>query len=183
MNRRSFSILVIAFVTVLVVAALQNRPPAPLNPSATLSQFNLLGQDLNIQTADIQAIRLRDPKSNISFVISRDINGIWTAPEWEGSLDVNTASDIAKTVSLMPYQSTVPISASTNLTGYGFSPEGFFSVEVLLTNQAGHVIAIGNLIPTGGAYYGLVDDRQEIYLLERGPVDYLVTQLIKPPLT
>lgn len=183
MNRRGFIILIIAFVVVLVVAALQNRPSAPLNPSATLSQYQLLGQELNIQTADIQAIRLRDPISNASFVISRDVNGIWTTPELEGSLDVNTASNIAKTVSLMPYQSSIPITQSTDLPGYGFDPDGFFSVEILMTNQVGHVIAIGHLIPTGGAYYGLVNDRQEIYLLERGPVDYLVTQLIKPPLT
>jgi len=183
MNRRGFIVLVIVFVVILVAAALQNRPAAPLNPAATLSQYNLLGQDLNIQTADIQAIRLRDPKSNVSFVISLDINGIWTAPEREGSLDVNTASDIAKTVSLMPYQSSIEITASTGLPGYGFDPEGFFSVEVLMANQTGHVIAIGNLIPTGGAYYALANDLQKIYILERGPVDYLVTQLIKPPLT
>jgi len=32
-------------------------------------------------------------------------------------------------------------------------------------------------------YYVLVDDKPQVFLIDRGAVDYLKTQLTKPPLT
>jgi hypothetical protein len=133
---------------------------------------------------DIQAIRLRDPQSDKSFVISRDANGNWTAPGSEGSLDTNAASNIAKTVVLMPYKQSVALETNPDLTQYGFQPNASLLVDILLSSTSdGHVIAVGGLSPDGLEYYVLVDDKPQVFLIERGAVDYLKTQLTKPPLT
>lgn len=186
MNRRTFVILLVVFAVVLIAAVLQGQnPTAPPPPDvqATLQNQPWLGRDLNLEVLNIQAIRLRDPKSDLAFTISRGANGEWSAPDQEGSLDLNTASIIAKTVALLPYQSTVPITADTNLEDYGFSPEGYFAIDVVMTDQTGHSIVIGNLAVTETAYYGIADERPEIYLLDRAALDFLASQLIKPPLT
>lgn len=185
MTRRTW-ILLIALIGVLVVITFfQTRPnqTSGVDVAATLNSFFLIGRDLSITPDDIDAIRLRDPRGTSSFTIARDSGGNWTAPGSAGILDATIAESIAKTVALMPYQNTKPIDASTKLSDFGFDPVGQFSIEILLKDGSGHVIAIGNLTASQVTYYAIVDDRAEVLFLERAPVDYLATQLNKPPLT
>src|SRR5262249_18697088 len=144
---------------------------------------NFVGKDLNMTVLDIVAIQLLDPNSNTAFTISRNAAGNWTAPQSKGSLDTTAASNIAKAVVLMQYESTVPITPSTNLQQYGFTLHGQLLVSILLQNQQTHAIDIGGLSPSGAYYYGRVDDDPQIYLFTRGAADYLITQLNPPPLT
>jgi hypothetical protein len=90
---------------------------------------------------------------------------------------------MVKSVVLMFYRNTLPITASTRLEEFGFNPEGILSIEVALANNQGHGIAIGNQTPTGDGYYAIADNQPQIYVLERGAVDYLLYQLSNPPLT
>jgi hypothetical protein len=183
MNRRVIIVLGTVFVALVVITYLQNRPkPITVAPEDQFESF--IGRDLNMTVLDIQAIRLRDPKANQSFVISRDATGNWTAPESEGSLDKDAASNIAKTVVVMPYKQTVALTDDTDLTQFGFQPDGSLLVDVVLTKSTnGHVIAAGGLSPDGLEYYVLIDDIQKVFLIERGPIDYLKSLLSKPPLT
>jgi hypothetical protein len=182
MNRRIMIILGLVFVALVVVTILQSQPkPIEIAPDERFASF--LGRDLNMTVLDIQAIRLRDPQTDQSFVISRDASGNWTAPNSEGSLDTVTASNIAKTVVVMPYQQSVIVTDATNLEQYGFQPNGILSIEVVLADGNGHVIAAGGLTPDGYQYYVLVDEQPRLYLIERGAVDYLLAQLVQPPLT
>jgi hypothetical protein len=183
MNRRIVLILGVVFIALAVITYLQNRP-APITPAPEDQFESFVGRDLNMTVLDIQAIRLRDPKANQSFVISRDATGNWIAPESEGSLDKDTASNIAKTVVLMPYKQTVALTDDTNLTQFGFQPDGTLLVDVVLSkSNNGHVIAAGGLSPDGMEYYVLIDDIQQVFLIQRGPIDYLKSLLSKPPLT
>jgi hypothetical protein len=186
MNRRLLIILGVVFMALTAITLLQNRQLTIENSAIpTEARFaSFVGRDLNMTVLDIQAIRLRDPQTDTDFVISRDSSGNWTAPNSEGSLDGDAASNIATTVVLMPYQQTVTLTEDTDLTQYGFRPEGILSVEVLLTqNESGHVIAVGALSPSVLEYYVLIDDQPQLFLMERGAVDYLITQLAQPPLT
>jgi len=186
MNRRVLIILGVVFIALVVITFWQNRQltveSEAIPTEALFASF--VGRDLNMTVLDIQAIRLRDPQTEATFVISRDTSGNWTVPGSEVSLDTASASNIAKTVVLMPYQQTVEVTDSTDLSQYGFRPEGILSVEVVLTgNDGGHVIAVGGLAPSGLEYYTLVDDKPQVFLMQRGAIDYLLSQLAQPPLT
>ena len=123
MNRRVLLILGIIFVALIIVTYIQSQPTPIATPNeAYFTSF--LGRDLKMTVLDIQAIRLHDPQSEQSFIISRDSNGNWTAPDQEGSLDTDAASNIAKTVVLMPYQQAVDLEANPDLEQYGFQPNG-----------------------------------------------------------
>jgi hypothetical protein len=191
MKRRTVFGLLVLFVALAVIATLQMRPPAQLSLAEIQATATMLGTPIfsrvypDMAVLDIQAIRLREPNLNQEFVISRGTDGQWTAPDAaaDESLDTDAASNIARTVVLLYYERTLPLDSSVKLADYGFNPNGNLSIEVLLKNGDGHVVAIGTLLASQAVYYALVDDRQEIYLLERAPVDYLITQLAHPPLT
>jgi len=183
MNRRMLIILGVVFAALALITYLQSRP-TPVETPAADRFVSFIGRDLNMTVLDIQAIRLRDPQTEQSFIISRDADGNWTAPGSDGRLDLDAASNIAKTVVLMPYWQTVELSESPDLAQYGFQPNGVLSVEIVLAgDQGGHVIAVGGLSPTGYEYYTVIDEQPRLYLMERGAVDYLMGQITQPPLT
>ncbi len=143
----------------------------------------MLGKTLGMTVEDISAIRLRDPDSQKTFSLSRDSAGNWTAPDNPGTLDLTAAANIAKTVVLLPYESTIEVKPDTSLADFGFQPDGIFAIEVILRTNITHAIVIGNLNASGVSYYGLVDDKKVIYVMERRAIDYLLVNLNKPPLT
>lgn len=185
MKQRNFYILLAIFVTLLVITLLQSQPQtnsdAQIPPVPTL--VNFLGKDMNMTVLDIVAIRLRDPNTDKTFIISRNAVGNWTAPQSQGSLDTTAASNMAKAVVLMEYDSITPITDTTDLRQFGFNPQGQLSVEVLLQDNQSHVILIGDLTPSNLNYYGQVDNSPKVYFFARGAVDFLLAQLNHPPLT
>lgn len=197
MNRRTLFILVTAFAALVVIALFQTRRSfapggeATLDPSIQpttnaaqfLSAYSLLGKTLGMTIEDISAIRLRDPQSKKTFAISRDNAGNWTAPDQPGKLDETAATNIAKTVVLLPYETTIEVKPDTLLADFGFQPDGIFAIEVILRTNITHAIVIGNLNISGMSYYGLVDDKKVIYVMERRAIDFLLVNLNKPPLT
>ncbi len=181
MNRRFVMVLGGVFALLTIIALLQSRQAAlPAEETVSLS---FIGRELNMTVNDIQAIRLRDLQTNQVFIISRDSNENWIAPESEGSLDAEAASNIAKTMVLMPYERTIAVDNSTNLSQYGFSTGGTLAAEILLKNNSSHAIAVGGLTPTGLQYYTLIDELPRLFFIERGAIDYLLALVAKPPLT
>ncbi|MBL8162427.1 MAG: hypothetical protein JNJ61_10615 [Anaerolineae bacterium] len=187
MKRRGLAAMMVVLVALVVVAALQSRPqPAALVSAAeTVELIKFLGLELDVAVLDIVAVRVRNPQTNEGFSISRDADGNWTAPDNpDKTLDVEAARNIATAVVTLQYRDTLSITDQTNLADFGFNANGgILSLEVLLNDQSSHVIAIGRIAPSEIGFYGLVDERDEIFLFERGAVDYLLTQLVKPPLT
>jgi len=184
MRQRNFYILLAIFVALLVFTLLQSQPQSgSVAPAAIPTSVSFLGRDMNMTVLDIVAIRLRNPKTNNAFIISRDSAGSWTAPQSKGSLDAAAASNMAKAIVLMEYDGTAPTTDSTDLSQFGLNPQGQLSVEVLLQDNQSHVIVIGDLTPSSLSYYGQVDDSPQVYLFTRGAVDFLLAQLNHPPLT
>lgn len=173
---RTLILLLMVFVALAAVVAYQNAQrqaelsrPIPLT-NAVFSTF---------VADDIQAIRLRSPESGESFSMVRANDGTWTSDS--GTLVQDEANGIARTMVAMTYDSTFTLPEGQNLTTYGFTPEGVLAVEIVLSNGESHAVAVGYRTPTEENYYAVVDDRTELYLILRAPVDYLISRLKSPP--
>lgn len=155
-----------------------SQTPDPTEPSTTFTRLYT-----EMAVLDIQAIRLEDPNTGEKFTISRSQDGNWTAPDSRGELDLEAASNIARTVALMLYERSIPTTEETDLSQYGFGSKGRLLIQTVMNNGESHAIAIGAFTPSGNTYYAVVNDKNDVYLLERGQVDFLINYLRNPPLT
>ncbi|MBK8025605.1 MAG: hypothetical protein IPK19_30490 [Chloroflexi bacterium] len=179
MKGRRFGVLslLVIFVGLAILTATQG-PPAESNQSLTpVTPFFRVFPELAV--LDLAAIRLRSPETNDALTVARDAQGLWQVVDREGTLAEGAGSNLARTISLLPYTSeTAPVEA---LSEYGFQPEGIFSIEIVLIDSATHVVAVGYRTPTADGYYAFIDDRPEMYVLDRAAIDYLISQLREPP--
>lgn len=193
-QRRGFPLipaLLALFALLVVLTLLQGSPTAPpLLPTATptpditpLPTGMLLRVFPDLTAIDIQAIRLQDLQSDLSFTIARGADGVWTAPGREGVLDTSAASAIARTFVLLPYARSINITSETDLDLYGFAGTPRLLFQMVLADGTGHVVAVGSQTPDGAAYFALVDERDEVYMLERGPVDFLNGYIQSAPIS
>lgn len=175
--RRSGMIILVLLFGGLAVFTLIQGKPAPEPPLTPITPFFRVFPDLAV--LDIAAIRLRSPETGKTFTLARQVDGSWQAPESTGTLDDSAAAAIARTMVLLPYVNTTVL--GSDLTTYGFQPEGVLSLEIGLVNNQSHVVAVGYRTPTNDGYYALVDDRPELYILDRAAIDYLIKELRDPP--
>ena len=189
-NRRVIPLLIGAFIVLAVAAALQtvlgnSTPPAPtLDPEQTespLASGTLLRIFPELAVLDIQAVRIENPTTDQSLTLVRDAEGNWTAPGLDGTLDESSASDIARTLVLLPYGRSLNIVADTELSEYGIAPNPAYLISAVLQNGDSHVIAVGKIADADPVYYALVDERDEIFEIERGAIDFLTNFLNSPP--
>jgi hypothetical protein len=174
-GRRTLLLLAAVFAVLLVISLIQGA-------EATKPQrlpFERVYPDLTDSV--VQAVRLRDPNTNATFTISRTLDGTWLSTDHEGTLDQVAATNIAKTIALLPYDRTLQIEQDADLRDFGFNPNGRLAVEAVLTSGETHGVLVGTLAPSNAVYYALVDARPEIYLLHRAAIDFLITQLRTPP--
>jgi hypothetical protein len=175
-NSRLLILFLMVFVILAALLAFQSFQRTA-NPPATAIPRLFTGVTVDA----IQAIRLRAPETGESLVISRADDGSWTAPELSGTLDAAEAENIARTMVLLPYHRTLPLNPDADLTAYGFTPQGILGIEIVLSNGNTHAVAVGFRTPTENAYYALVDDRPDLYLIDRFPIDFLISRLKNPP--
>jgi hypothetical protein len=183
-GRRNVLILAALFAILLVVTLLQSqqivfRPSAP-TPLPTGIYRRVFPE---MAVLDILAIRLENPQTGATFTISRASDGTWTAPDSEQTLDTDVATMIAQTIVLLPYEGTVTLTEDSDLDTYGFQAEPRLLVQVLMSNGDSHIVAIGEVTPSEAAFYALVDERDEVYLLDGRAVAYLLTTLESPPVS
>lgn len=176
-SNRLVIILLMIFVALATLLAIQNSQSSGSTVTTGDCSYCVFK---DVRLDDIRAIRLRSPETGQTFAIARADDGSWTAPDSSGTLNVDGAELIARTMVVLPFHRTVPLSASDDKATYGFTPEGILAVEIVL-NSGSHAIAIGYRTPTSDAYYALVDDRSDLYLLERSAVDFLIAALKTPP--
>lgn len=184
------ALLVIFIVLAVLVIIQEPRTPSALEPTPQpTDQTKGFGENrvyINLDGDAIQAIRLLDPHSGQSVTFARNPIRFWTAPFIENvTLDQTVMGYIERTLELMPYAHQF-IPQAERLTEYGFLPDGRHYFSVLFTMDDGtiHTIAIGNPTEYGGraVYYAVVDEREEMYLIYREPIDYLIEQFLKPPI-
>ncbi|MBC7810456.1 MAG: hypothetical protein H7175_04880 [Burkholderiales bacterium] len=180
-NRRTLFLFIVIFAALVIVAYLQTRP-APLPPATAAPTPFLERIYPELAVLDIQAIRLENPTTGISFTISRAADGEWTAPDSEGVLDAQAATQIARTIALLPYQRTLELTDDTNLAEFGFEPNAQLFIQVVRVDGSANIVAVGALTASQAAYYALVDEREIIYLIESGPIRFLLNFLQTPPL-
>ncbi|MBZ0299797.1 MAG: hypothetical protein K8J31_08660 [Anaerolineae bacterium] len=191
-NRRSLPMLFVLFVVLAVAAVLTSQKPetppdtslqvtVEVTEEATeLPQGNLLRVFPDLAVLDIQAIRLQDLETDQELTLVRDAQGQWTAPDLNGELDAEAVSSLARTLVLFPYARSINIVSDTRFEDYGLAPRPQILIQILLVDGGTHVIAIGHLSEAGYSYYTLVDERDEIFQIERGAVDFLKNLIASP---
>ncbi|PJF31622.1 MAG: hypothetical protein CUN52_02685 [Phototrophicales bacterium] len=186
-----FGLLVIFIVLAILVVIQEPRNPSAIQPTAqptdqTNQGFGDNRVYIGLDASAIQAIRLLDPNSGQSVTFARNPIRLWTLPFIEGvSLDQTAMQDIERTLVIMPYAHQF-IPEAQRLTEYGFLSDGrhYFSVLFTMDDGTTHTISIGNPTEFNGraVYYAVVDEREEMYLIYREPIDFLTQQFLKPPI-
>lgn len=181
-SRRTLLIFGGSFAALLVALVLQNIALGRLEntPAANDTSYQRTFPDI-ASAADVQAVRLSDPTTAKMFTVAQQADGSWTAPDSNGTLRPEVGIRIATTIALLPYRQVIPTLDQQALTTYGFKPNPALLVQVVLKNGKGHIVAIGNLTPAQTSYYAIVDNAQGVYVLDRGPVDFLMVELRTPP--
>lgn len=179
MKSKSPLLLLVVFIGLVVLVLIQNNQqtqapvtlPTPQPDRAlTPTTPGLIRLFPDLSVLDIQAIRLEKTDSDNALTLQRDSNGQWSS---NSSLDAETATDIARTIVLMPYGSSINIISTTDLNAFGFGETDHLLIQFIKINGEGHGIITGNTDPDYPVYYALVDERDEIYRIERGAIDFL----------
>jgi len=133
---------------------------------------------------DIAAIRLGSPSVEQDLLLVRDTDGRWTAPDYEGGLDVETATLIARTIVILPYSDVIPLDDEADMMAFGLAENnlGALTVEILLRDESAHALFFGGLTPIQDGYYTLVDEQARMYVVEPRAVEFLRVQLRNPPI-
>ncbi|MBZ0294459.1 MAG: hypothetical protein K8L99_17985 [Anaerolineae bacterium] len=175
-NRKTLLLMLIVFVGLAALVLVQNnqeQPPLPTpqpDVSVTATTPGLLRVFPELSVLDIQAIRLERPDADQTLTLQRDSNGQWTS---NSDIDPETATNIARTIVLMPYGNSINIVSTTDLSTYGFGETGHLLIQFVQMNGEGHGVIVGGVDPDYPVYYALVDERDEIFRIERGAVDFL----------
>jgi hypothetical protein len=167
------------FFALLALVAFLNRPTTPNAP--TTIDFATVFSDFTVD--DIQAIRLEDPRNPRSFTLQRDEDAAWIAPENAGTLNLEIADLLAQTVTIIPYQRIIPLAENANMGDYGFTPSGRLLLQIVVRDGRQYGMIVGGRTPADSGYYALVDNRPELYILERGAIDFMISSLITPPVS
>jgi hypothetical protein len=189
-NSHSITVLVGLFVVLTLLVISQNTvqapplpPVAPSEAPASISEDgSLIRAFPELTVLDIQAIRLQNIASGAQLTLSRDSQGNWTAPELEGDLDNEAVTNIARTLVLLPYGRSINIVEDTDLDNYGFENSADLLFYILGVSGETHTIAVGDLTDSQAAYFALIDERDEIFQIERGAVDFLRNFIDTPPI-
>jgi hypothetical protein len=175
--RRTLGILVLVLAGLVGLALAQQFLTQPATPRAALGENRVFP---TLTAERISAIRLEDPNGGATFTIARAPGGAWTTADGQPLVE-GVGDDLALTIMLLPYERALPLARDANMAEYGFEPEGLLRVQAILQDGTTHGVAVGGFTPSRNGYYALVDEREEIYLLERGAVDFLMVTLRTPP--
>lgn len=184
MRRIPTAVFLLVILGVLVaVAALQSASlAAPRTaPTATADPRDVQTVFRHITPEVIHALRIDDPRSERDLILENDGQGSWRLVGVPNptALDPVVAANIAKTVAFIPYVQILPPEDARDLAHFGLTSETFWlQIQVILTTMETRNIVVGHLVPgSRDGYYALVDERAEVYVLNRGAVDYLAVYL------
>jgi hypothetical protein len=180
-NNRLVLVFLAVFLLLAALLAYQESRPTQVDAPTPGERQAHVFPDLTLNS--IQAIRLRSPETSESLILAREMGSAWTAPESSGTLNSTEADNIAKTMVLLPYNDTLAVKSNADLSAYGFTPNGVLSIQILLFNGDSHAVEVGYRNPTEDSYYALVDERPDLYLVERAAIDYLISRVKNPPIT
>jgi hypothetical protein len=177
--------MLLVFVGLLIVAAATSNIRPPWVTSAIATEIATLARPSyppifpvpSMPVREIQAIRIQDQAD--TFVMARGGNGEWTTPNLSGPLDPTRAYQLALTISIMGYIQTIP--NTNNPADFGFDLP-LMQIQILKSDQTTHGILIGAVTADGAGVYALIDDRPDVYVLDRSPLEYLFAVLDQQPI-
>jgi hypothetical protein len=188
MNSDTRTVIILAVIFIALVGAFLFQTTRLQEETAqTISQNPTPEASLvfpSISESQIRAIQLRDPASGNAFTMSRGPEGDWRGGTVSELIDQTGASYIARTLVLLPYYRRFE-AETDNLSRYGFDSDGGeFVISFITTDGEQHSVVIGGDAVTGSipGFYGLVDDRPEMYVLEASSISFLLAEYLNPPL-
>ncbi len=165
------------FAVLLGVAFWQGSELAKPQPTPTPQVDS---RDLNTvftgwTSEQVQALRLDDPRSPLDLTLARREDGTWAFTTLDLDVDQTIANQLAKTVTYLPYTDIFANVPADEYANFGLTERDVWMlVQVVLADGQQHAVAVGRRAPvTGGGYYALVDELPNVYVLNRGAVDYL----------
>ncbi|MFN8529982.1 MAG: hypothetical protein U0670_15380 [Anaerolineae bacterium] len=170
-NRRTlFALTAIFFVLIVVTLIVQNRPQTPAVPDVTPFFFRVYP---DLSADDLQALRIQNLITGEELSIARDEENQWISPEGIGQVNQETANNLALTLSLLPYTQTLTNPTTADLESFGLRPRPVLLISAVTSDGQGIAVAVGNRTLPNTSYYAIIDDRPDVYVLERAAVDYL----------
>ncbi len=176
-NQRGLLILLAVFVA--LVAAFGILSSLPNTSDEIIITLTRVFPDLT--DLDLAAIRLQNPITGAELTLARTDNGVWVAPDLPQPINAQSAINVARTIVLLAYQRALPVPPDSDLSDYGFNPDGVLNIQFVTTSDETHFIAVGSLNTLRAEYYAIADDRPDIFLLDRPAVDYLLLTAQQPP--
>lgn len=196
-SSRNILIMLVGFVVMAVlVAGPSGRLSAPteqpaepliaeLNPeSGLISDEDILNQlrEVNrifpgMDDENIAAINLLDPVSQVSLTLTRSDAG-WEDVDTGQILEDDLGYILSETVAILPFITIFDNVEPEQYPEFGLSRDlALLFINVIMSSGETHVVAIGDLSPDEVGHYALVDDRPDLYIVERAPIAYLAVIL------
>ncbi|GEM_PF-3287089 len=172
-------LLAVVFLGMLALAIYQAQPRAITSnaPVSTADSRITNRVFTSFEAYEVVAVRLDDTKSNVDLILTFNTEG-WQIAGITEPINQEAAANIAATLALIPYVSQFGNVATSDYERFGLTTEGIWmQAQVILGSEEVHVIAIGNRTPNGDGWYALVDDNAQVYILNKGAVDYLAIYL------
>lgn len=182
MKNRGLLILFAVFIALAAIIFLSDRGTIGGGNQATVPTAVFLRVYPDMAVLDILAIQLEDPVTGQTFAVARAQDGQWEGVGFSDPLNQELTSTIAASVVLLPYTRTIDLPTDGNLSQYGLGARPQFLVSVITADRQQHIVAVGNPLQSGPEFYALVDDREQLYVIQRSPIDYLAGFLSEPPL-
>ncbi|MBE2272416.1 MAG: hypothetical protein IAE80_29540 [Anaerolinea sp.] len=180
-SARNLVIFGAIFIVLAVIVLVQQATPAVAPEDVPEWAINTTPVFAGFSKEQIAGIRLNNAATGDALTLLRGAEGVWIVPDSLGTLNVEVAEIIAQTLVILPSSSTIA-DTPQEYALYGFDPIPVISIEFFLNNGVTHGISIGYRNPTETGYYALIDERPEIYILERAPVDFFISVLRSPPI-
>ena len=175
-------ILLMIFLVLATIVYLQDQrssddSQAPIAAPA----FSRVFPDLSV--LDILAIQMSFPETDLIVTFARETSGQWIWLEEDQPISNDVGTSVARTVVLLPYTRTIPPPSDGDMTQYGFGETPQFLISVVTASNGELSVGIGDPLQTGPGFYGIVNDREQLYVLQRSPIDFLVSLVLEPPET
>lgn len=184
MNNRLFvGGLLIVLIGLIALAVWQAtpRPQTEQTPVGSADLRDTLTVFRGFTTEMMQALRIDDPFRSTDLILERDDTGGWrlVGTAANSAIDPLIADNIAKTIAFLPYEEIIGSIESDEYVNFGLNSESvWLQIQVILKTTETYNVAVGALVAgSQNGYYALIDDRPEIYILNRGAVEYLEVYL------
>jgi len=184
-NRSSLFILGGIFIALMIFTAIQmNRPRAVAPPAAAFDD----GQIAQLENSpnriyidwtddDIQAVQLFSPLMDLTLTFSRLEDG-WEFPDIPRLPDQEVIQSLARTISILPFEYQIDGVQPAQYPEFGLTQnESVLFIQIIRNDGNLHIVAVGDLTSTEDGYYALVDDRREVYVIQRNAIAFLLYYL------